>query len=418
MTSCELFGLCGGCRYRDLAYAEQLEQKKNEVKSLLAPVLGGEQAFDTLFEGIHGSPAEDGYRNKMEYSFGDAEKDGPLTLGLHRKGSRYDVLTVDCCRIVHDDFNRIVAETLRLCREAGLRYYHKRSHEGYLRHLLVRRATTGEILVDLVTSSQWAGGATTDAGAATGAGGAGGAEAESAGHGADEATWLAQLSTRLRELDLEGGIVGILHTVNDAKGDAIKNDSTDILFGRDYITEEILGLRFKITPFSFFQTNTKGAELLYSIGREYIGALDGATVFDLYSGTGTIAQVLAPVAKKVIGVEIVEEAVEAAKENAAANGLSNCDFLAGDVLKVIDGIEEKPDMIVLDPPREGINPKALPKIIAYGVERILYISCKPSSLARDLPSFLEAGYRAERLCCVDLFPAAAHIETVVFLRRL
>ena len=141
------------------------------------------------------------------------------------------------------------------------------------------------------------------------------------------------------------------------------------------------------------------------------------TVFDLYSGTGTIAQILASVAKEVIGVEIVEEAVEAAKENAALNGLENCDFIAGDVLKVLDELEEKPDFIVLDPPRDGIHPKALPKIIEYGVEKMVYISCKPTSLVRDLQVFLEKGYRVEKACCVDMFPQSVHVETVVLLSQ-
>ena len=170
----------------------------------------------------------------------------------------------------------------------------------------------------------------------------------------------------LTELSYDGTLIGVLHTKNDSVADAVKDEGTQILYGQDYFYEELLGLRFKITPFSFFQTNSLGAEVLYELARSYVGELDqqdGATVYDLYSGTGTIAQMLAPVAKKVIGVEIVEEAVGAAKENAARNGLANCEFLAGDVLKVLDGIEEKPDFIVLDPPRDGIHPKALEKII-------------------------------------------------------
>ena len=161
-------------------------------------------------------------------------------------------------------------------------------------------------------------------------------------------------------------------------------EKVTLLYGRDYIEEEVLGLHFQISPFSFFQTNTKSAERLYSKAREYAGDTKDKLIFDLYSGTGTIAQMLSPVASKVIGVEIVEEAVEAARENAKSNGLDNCEFIAGDVLKVIDTIEEKPDLIILDPPRDGINPKALLKIINYGVDEIVYISCKPTSLARDL----------------------------------
>ena len=175
---------------------------------------------------------------------------------------------------------------------------------------------------------------------------------------------------------------------------------------------ELLGLKFKITPFSFFQTNSLGAEVLYIKTREFVGEIDNQVVFDLYSGTGTIAQILAPVAKKVVGVEIIEEAVVAARENARLNGLDNCEFIAGDVLKVIDDIKDKPDMIVLDPPRDGIHPKAIDKIIDFGVNKIVYVSCKPTSLARDIEIFEARGYKVKKVCCVDMFPGTGHVETV------
>ena len=179
----------------------------------------------------------------------------------------------------------------------------------------------------------------------------------------------------------------------------------------------MLGLQFRISTFSFFQTNSLGAEVLYSKAREYVGETKDKVIFDLYSGTGTIAQILAPVAKQVIGVEIVEEAVEAAKENALRNGLSNVSFIAGDVLKKLDEITEKPDLIVLDPPRDGIHPKALTKIMEYGVDHLVYISCKPTSLARDLVVLQEHGYRLEKACCVDMFAFTSGVETVALLRR-
>ncbi|MGN0314284.1 MAG: 23S rRNA (uracil(1939)-C(5))-methyltransferase RlmD, partial [Fusicatenibacter sp.] len=311
--------------------------------------------------------------------------DGPLSLGLHKKGSTYDVLTAGDCRIVHPDFTAILRCVLTYFSEKGVRYYHKLNHEGYLRHLLIRRAEkTGEILVNLVTTSQ-------------------------------EEHNLMPLVSKVLELPLEGRIVGFLQIVNDSLADVVQSDETRVLFGQDYFYESLLGLNFKITPFSFFQTNSLGAEVLYSTVRDYVGETKDKTIFDLYSGTGTIAQILAPVAREVIGVEIVEEAVEAAKENAAANGLKNCRFLAGDVLKVIDSITKKPDFIVLDPPRDGIHPKALPKIIQYGVDKMVYISCKPTSLARDLEVLIEAGYRVEKVCLVDLFPGTVHVETVVLL---
>ena len=220
---------------------------------------------------------------------------------------------------------------------------------------------------------------------------------------------------------MHGRITGILHTKNDAVSDTIKSDETIVLYGKEYFYEELLGLQFKISQFSFFQTNSRGAEVLYQTARDLIGNVGNdkpdQILFDLYSGTGTIAQMMAPVAKKVIGVEIVEEAVEAARENVKRNGLQNCEFIAGDVLKVLDTIEENPDFIILDPPRDGIHPKALQKIIAYGVDRILYISCKPTSLARDLEVFLAMGYEVERVTMVDMFSGTVHVETVVLLSK-
>ena len=230
---------------------------------------------------------------------------------------------------------------------------------------------------------------------------------------------LTEWMNGLLQLELDGKIVGILHTKNDSVADVVQSDETVTLYGQDYFYEELLGLKFKVSQFSFFQTNSLGAEVLYDTVREYVGELGKgeSIVFDLYSGTGTIAQIMAPVAKKVIGVEIVGEAVEAAKKNAELNGLSNCAFIEGDVLKVLDGIEDKPDMIILDPPRDGIHPKALPKIIAYGVERIVYISCKPTSLVRDLEVFLESGYEVEKAVAVDQFPFTGNIETVCLLSK-
>ena len=229
----------------------------------------------------------------------------------------------------------------------------------------------------------------------------------------------------LLSLSLDGRIVGILHTKNDALADAVIDEGTEILYGQDYFYEYLLGPKFRITPFSFFQTNSLSAEVLYQTVRDYIRSLydqkkinkDGV-IYDLYSGTGTISQLLAPVADKVIGVEIVEEAVEAAKENAKINNLDNCEFIAGDVLKVLDDIEVKPDLIILDPPRDGINPKALQKIIGYGVPYMIYVSCKPTSLARDLEILQNSGYCMSRAVAVDQFPWTNHVETVVLLSKL
>ena len=390
---CRHSGLCGGCSYQTVPYEKQLELKEKMVRGILDGAIEG----DYCFEGIKGSPLIFEYRNKMEYSFGDEVKDGPLALGMHKRGSFYDIVTVDGCRLVHPDYGKILDATLTYFKEMGGHFYKKLAHVGYLRHLLVRRGVqTGEILVDLVTTGQTEGGWEAPV---------------------SEDEFLSGWKKRLLDLSVEGRFVGILHTRNDSLADVVQDGGTEILFGQGWFYEELLGLKFKITPFSFFQTNSLGAEVLYRQVREYIGDVKGSKVFDLYSGTGTIAQILAPVAEHVTGVEIVEEAVAAARENAALNGLSNCEFIAGDVLKVLDTLTEQPDFIILDPPREGIHPKALPKILAYGVQRIVYVSCKPTSLVRDLPVFQAGGYKVEKVCCVDQFANTGHVETVVLLTQ-
>lgn len=418
---CGHFGVCGGCTFLSLPKEEQLRLKEQQVRELLKPVCEAYCDFDRVFEGIKASPRQYGYRNKMEFSFGDEVKDGSLALGMHKRGSFHDIVTVSGCKIADEDFGRILQWVLTYFQERGIPYFHKTRHEGYLRHLLVRKAArTGEILVDLVTSGQTPGKKAEEEMPAPGGEAASGEEFFCQDGTAEEAL-LSGMVKGLLELGLDGRIVGILNTINDSVADAVINQGTKILYGQDYFFEELLGLRFKISPFSFFQTNSLGAEVLYETAREYIGdALTGdgnKVVFDLYSGTGTIAQMLSATAKKVVGVEIVEEAVEAARENAVMNGLTNCEFVAGDVLKVLDGLLDKPDFIVLDPPRDGIHPKALERIIRYGVERMVYISCKPTSLARDLVMLQAAGYRVERGCCVDMFPGTGNIECVVLLSR-
>lgn len=392
---CPHFSECGGCAYQTLPYEEQKKLKLNQVKALLDAVYP-EFPLDECVE----SPRIWEYRNKMEFSFGDEVKDGPLTLGLHKRGSFYDIVSVPDCQIIDEDLRKVLKTTQDFFQNAKLGgksidFYHKMRHEGVLRHLLVRKGLkTGEMLICLVTSSQ---------------GGIDSTEGKQL---------LEKYKDTLLALETKGTFAGILHMTNDSLSDVVKADAVDILYGKDYFYDELLGLRFRITPFSFFQTNSAGAEKLYSLAREYIGDLTGKKVYDLYSGTGTIAQVLAPVAKEVTGVEIVEEAVYAAAENAKENQLDNCTFLAGDVLTVLDELTEAPDAIVLDPPREGIHPKAIRKILDYGLSSFVYISCKPTSLARDLEVFLEYGYQPVRAKCVDMFPWTRGIETVVLLSQL
>lgn len=389
-SACPHFGQCGGCTYQNLPYEEQVKLKESQVKAMMDEAVDG----DYIWEGVLESPVRSEYRNKMEFSFGDEYKDGPLALGMHKRGSFHDIVNVCDCQIVDGDYRKILACTLECARKSGLPYYHRMRHDGYFRHLLVRKAVkTEEILIDIVTASE-------------------------EGFDSKPKEFLDKWAAALQALELTGKIVGILHTKNDSLADIVKDEGTEVLFGQDYFYEELLGLKFKITPFSFFQTNSLGAEVLYEKAREYIGDTNEKVVFDLYSGTGTIAQILAPVAKKVVGVEIVEEAVEAAKVNAKLNGLDNCTFWAGDVLKVIDELGEVPDFIMLDPPRDGVNPKALMKILNFGVDRLVYIACKPTSLARDLEMIQGRGYKVEKIACVDLFPNTVHIETVCLLSKL
>ncbi len=399
--ACAQFGMCGGCAYQTLPYAEQLKIKKRQVLKLIDAALSDSGNSDYIYDGMLESPDIFGYRNKMEFSFGDEYKGGPLSLGLHKRGGIYDIVDAAGCKIANDDYSRVLECVRDFFRRREVPHYNKKTHAGVLRHLLIRRSSsTGEMLVALATSSQTE------------------LDAE-----------LEELCASLCGLELEGTLAGFVHIINDSLSDALKCDKMRTIYGRSWITEKILGLKFKISIFSFFQTNTKAAEILYARARDYMTEGMGGKnpssrgapnkiIFDLYSGTGTIAQIMAPVAKKVIGIEIVGEAVEAARENAAANGLKNCEFIAGDVLKVLDEIEEKPDVIALDPPRAGIHPKAIKKIIDRGAKKIIYISCNPISFARDLAIFAQSGYRLDRVSNVDMFPMGENVETVCLLSKL
>ena len=382
---CAVFGVCGGCLYQSLPYKEQLKLKEGQVKELLAPL-----GLEAQYQGITASPEVYGYRNKMEFSFGDEFLGGPLALGLHKRGTMYDIVNATDCKLVHDDYNKVVQSALDYFQKLEVPFYHKRKHVGYLRYLVVRRGVkTSELQLNLVTSSQLQ-------------------------------LDLQPFVDMILALELDHEIKGIIHTINDQMSDAVKVDELHILHGSDYFYEQLFDLKFKISPFSFFQTNTLGAEKLYEVVREYVGETKDKVIFDLYAGTGTITQLVAPVAKKAFGVEIVEEAVEAAKINAEINGLTNCEFIAGDVLKVIDDLAisvDKPDIIILDPPREGIHPKAMPKIINFGVHHIVYVSCKPTSLARDLRLLMGAGYEVEKWALIDMFPHTPHVETICLLNK-
>ncbi|HBG7807040.1 TPA: 23S rRNA (uracil(1939)-C(5))-methyltransferase RlmD, partial [Clostridioides difficile] len=381
--ACKHFRECGGCTLLSVPYEKQLEIKEKQVMDLFLK----QDLFGFQFLGIEGSPENKYYRNKMEYTFGDEVKNGPLTLGLHKKGKHIDIQTVEECMLVDEDFSKILVSSVEFFNEKKLPYYRTMNHKGYLRHLVVRKGIhTNEIMVNIVTSSQ-------------------------------EDFDMNEFKDMLLGIDLKSELVGVLHTINDGLADAVQCDELRVLYGRDYIQEEILGLKFKISPFSFFQTNTKGAEVLYSIARDFIGDYNDKVVFDLYSGTGSIGQVMAGAAKKVYGIEIVEEAVVAANENAKLNGLTNCEFIAGDVAKVVKDLKDKPDLIIVDPPRPGIHKDAIRDICGFGAKEIVYISCNPKSLVVDLVDFKRYGYEIRMVKCMDMFPNTPHVETVVLLSQ-
>ena len=381
--TCAHFGQCGGCSILSVPYEKQLEIKSEQVLKLFEE----QDIREFEFLGIEGSPGERVYRNKMEYTFGDEVKGGPLTLGMHKKGRHLDIITVDDCRLVDEDFIKVLTSTVEYFGQKELPYYRINSHQGFLRNLVVRKGVnTNQLMVNIVTTTQ--------------------IDFD-----------MTEYKDMILNLGTKAEVVSILHTINDGLADAVNCDELRVLHGRDYIEEVVLGLRFKISPFSFFQTNTKGAEKLYTIAREFVGDHEGKVLFDLYSGTGTIGQVMASAAKQVYGIELIEEAVVAANQNAKLNGLDNCEFIAGDVAKVVKNLEAKPDLIVVDPPRPGVHKDAIRDISGFGANEIVYISCNPRTLVLDLKGFEAYGYKVEKVKLMDMFPNTPHCETAVKLKK-
>jgi 23S rRNA (uracil-5-)-methyltransferase RumA len=357
---CEHFGRCGGCAYLDITYEQELA-----IKSEL---LGGAEVLP--------SPRAEGYRNKMELAFGDGGRDSRLELGMRKKRSYYEVATPLDCVLICDEMKWLTRTVLDFFRESGETFFHRKTHTGTLRHLVIRKGEfTGEMLVNLSTTSA--------------------------------------LSTDLSPLieKLAPRCVGILHSINDGVADAVKAENVRILHGRDYFYEEVCGLRFKVAHNAFFQTNSSGAEVLYGVVKNLIGH-SATTALDLYCGTGTIAQIISPLFTQVTGVEIVESAVAAALENAAANNITNCTFHAADVLDWLRTNKPRPDLLILDPPRDGLHPKALPIIAALNAPHIIYVACKPASLFRDRELLAAHGYKQTTLTGIDMFPRTKHVEAV------
>lgn len=385
----ECFDYHIGCELHSFDYETQLQFKKDYVHALFKA-----KGFDICVDNVFASPSITEYRNKMEYSFGDEFKGGELNLGLHVSGRYFDIVSVHNSYIVDDDFNIIVREVEKLARELKLEKFNKKTSQGVLRNFVVRKSFyTGEILIGISTSSV--------------------------------KFDVDKIVKFLLNLKLDGEIVGIVHLKNDSIADVVKKGDEDLLlYGRDYYIEYILGYKFRVSFFSFFQTNTRGAELLYKRVLNLFDEISSKKVynnpiaFDLFCGTGTITQLIASKIYKAVGVEIVEEAVEKAIENTELNKIDNCEFIAGDVFKVLQNISTKPDFIILDPPRSGVMIKSLEKIISYGVDNIIYVSCNPRTLAIDYEILNASGYKIKKLELVDLYPHTKHVECVTWLEKI
>jgi 23S rRNA (uracil1939-C5)-methyltransferase len=381
---CPHFGVCGGCRWQDLAYERQLEHKQAQVRDALERI---GHLRDFTLEPIVAALHELRYRNKLEYAWTQGE--AGAALGFHRAGRWDDVLELSVCLLTGDAGNAIREAFVTWSRELGLAAYDQRTHEGFLRHLVVREGVrTGESLCILVT----------------GPGAVPGVE-------------------RLEALlaDRSPGVVGVLHAVNDGVAEVTGGLEARPLFGRPWFEEEILSLRLRVSAGAFLQTNTEMCDLLYRDAVEQAALGGGEVVWDLYSGIGSIALALAARAQRVVGVEIAQEAVERARENALLNGVANVEFVAGDAAKAVRPLLEagvpRPDVVVVDPPRAGLTPRAVRRVLELAPQRLVYVSCNPTTLAGNGLLLAEGGYRLERVRPFDLFPHTPHVECVARFER-
>jgi 23S rRNA (uracil1939-C5)-methyltransferase len=379
---CAHFPACGGCRFQDLDYEAQLANKAQWVADSFQRLAG---LVDAPIEPIVPAKSQFFYRNKMEYSFTQLE-DGP-TLGLHRAGRWDEVLEIQKCWITSDAGNAIRNTVTAWAREEKLTAYNQETHEGYLRHLMIREGrNTGQALVQLVTNR---------------------------GERFDRER-LIEVLTAIPE------VKSIHWSINTGVSE-VTDLPTEVLWGEDAIEEEIGGLRFRVRPNAFLQTNTEMATELYGIAREFAGLEGNETVYDLYCGIGTIGLSMASKAMTVWGIDISEESVACAIENQELNSIGNAAFFAGNVGEVLTDLRERagdPDVVVVDPPRAGLAGKALKRLGEIGAPRVVYVSCNPTTLAGDLKRLSEDyGYRLVRARPVDMFPHTPHVECVALLER-
>ncbi len=393
---CQHFGACGGCKWQNMEYSRQLFYKNQEVYNNLKRI-GKIELPD--FEPILGSEKQFFYRNKMEFGFSDSrwmtdaeiqsgvEFDSKNALGFHIPKMWDKILDIEKCHLQEDPSNAVRNEIKRFATENGLTFFNARNHEGLLRTLMIRTASTGEIMVLIQFYED---------------------------------------DKKQRELLLDHiysmfpQITSLQYVINSKANDTLYDQDIKLYKGRDYILEEMEGLQFSINAKSFYQTNSEQAYELYKITRDFAGLSGNEVVYDLYTGTGTIAQFVSKKAKKVIGVEAVPEAIADAKENAKRNAINNCEFFVGDMKNVFNDAfiaqHGKPDVVITDPPRDGMHKDVVEQLLKIGAPKIVYVSCNSATQARDL-ALMDERYKVTRVRPVDMFPQTHHVENVVLLEK-
>lgn len=393
---CEHFGVCGGCSWQDLSYQAQLKWKQNEVENNLKRIGG----FDDLeIMPIIGSAKTYFYRNKLEYSFSDSrwltqeeiQSDEVFernAVGFHIPGQWSKVLDIRKCHLQPEPSNLIRLEAKRFAIENQLEFFDLKNQQGFLRTMMIRNNQKGEfmVLVQFFKEDK-----------------------------PKREAFLENLKNKFPE------IVSLLFAINPKGNDSVYDLDIEIYSGTDYLVEEMEDLKFRIGPKSFYQTNPDQAYELYKVARDFAGLSGDELVYDLYTGTGTIAQFVSKNSKKVIGVEAVSEAIESAKRNAAQNGIENCSFYCGDMKDVFDdefiSKNGHPDLIITDPPRDGMHKNVVETILRISPEKIVYVSCNSATQARDL-ALMKENYKITKVQPVDMFPQTAHVENVVLLEKI
>ncbi len=394
---CQHFGVCGGCKWQHMEYRHQLFYKQREVENNLRRIGGLDLP---KVSPILGSENEYFYRNKMEFSFSDSrwlnqeEIESGVdigdrnALGFHIPGMWDKILDIEKCHLQQDPSNALRLEVKRFAVEHGLDFYNPKRQEGLLRTLMIRTSSTGEIMVLIQFLKE---------------------DVEK------REALLGHLRDKFPEID------SLLYVINPKANDTIYDQEVICFSGRDHIFEEMGELRFKINAKSFYQTNSRQAHLLYRTVRDFADLQGGELAFDLYTGTGTIAQFIASKAKKVVGIESVPEAIEDARANLSINGIDNVEFLVGDMKNVFNDAfvqqHGKPDLVITDPPRDGMHKDVVGQLLGLAPEKIVYVSCNSATQARDL-ALMKEMYRVAKVQPVDMFPQTHHVENVVLLEKL